>query len=200
MGDSTSAGFVNEISPQIPYDDDLLDLLQPIFAGVLGPLISDPSLIRPRWQMNDQPTQPEYNINWVAIGISTTRTDVNAYETHVAEGLGYDLVEETEEIDVLASFYGPKAANNCGSFSNGIRLEQNRRPLNALNIELIQVRDPVTLPALVTGKWLKRVDVTITLRRYASRQYGIRTIVESDQSVIDNEQYLTPITVPTSVA
>jgi hypothetical protein len=66
---------------------------------------------------------------------------------------------------------------------DGFRIEQNRAPLNAANMDVLYCGSPVTLPALLHGKWRRRVDVTITLRRYVSRKYNIRTLVEADATV-----------------
>ena len=202
MTTSQTAGFLTQISPPVPYDDDLLDLLQPILVGVLGSI--DPTLVRPRWQPGDTPNLPDYTVNWVAFGISDTRHDTFVFEDHLDQGDGVDRVEETEELDVLVSCYGPTAGGYAGLLRAGLTLGQNRTYLQALGIDLLSVGNPVTLPALLTGVWVRRVDLKVTLRRYVSRTYAVRTIVEIPKPIInngvpafglDNEQYITPIIV-----
>lgn len=202
MAASNAPGFLTQISPPVPYDDDLIDLLQPIVVGILD--VVPPTFVRPRWQPGDTPNQPDYGVDWIALGISNTRHEAFAYEGHVAEGEGFDNVERTEELDVLISCYGPHAGGNAGTLRDGFSLGQNRTSLHDLGADLLFVGNPTTLPALVTGVWVRRVDLTITLRRYTTRQYGVKTIVEIPTPIInngvpafgiDNEQYITPIIV-----
>lgn len=199
---SSAPGFLTPIGPPVPYDDDLVDLLQPIVAAVGG--YADTSLVRPRWQPGDVPNMPGYTENWVAFGIARTRHDVFAYEEHVTQGAGLDVVERSEELDVQFSFYGPLAGGYAGLMRDGMSVEQNRSALNALEIELIAFADPVTLPALLTGVWVRRVDMTMTLRRKTRRQYGVLTVVglpdpnltinpDVAELGLNNEQYVTPI-------
>lgn len=197
VADSTSAGFLApKAGSTVLDDDDLLDALQPIIAGVAG--YTDGSLVRPRWQSKDVPNQPDYDINWIGFGIANTRSDTFHYEGHVDSGAGYDVFEYTEELDVLISCYGPKSQSFARRLSDGLKIEQNRADLNAMNMSVMSVGSPVTLPALLHSTWVRRVDVTVTLRRYISRQYGIATVIEPTkgpgQFGLNNEQYVTPIT------
>lgn len=195
---STAAGFLVPVSAPVPYDDELLDLLQPIIVGISGYL--DPSLVRPRWQAPAVPNQPDYASDWIGFGISRMRVDTFAFEGHVPTGLGHNVIERSEEHDVLVSCYGPKAQSFAAILYDGFAIEQNRAYLNAIGMDTLYVSEPVNLPALLHGAWVKRVDLTVTLRRYISRAYEVRTItdlpapgVQVTTLGLDNEHYITPI-------
>lgn len=200
MATSMAAGYLTPLDPPIPYDDDLLNLLQPILVGIGG--YPDSTLVRPGWQFPDTPNQPDYAENWLAFRAPRIRSDEHVYEVHVddSEG-GYNSVESTEEIDLLLSCYGPKAQTYAKVLRDGFRIGQNRWPLQQLKIDVLSVGEPATLPSLLHGTWLRRVDLTIVLRRYTSQRYGVRTVVGLPQtgidvniSMLDNGQYITPLT------
>ncbi len=201
MGDNTSAlaGILTPTGVAPLYDDALVDALQPLWVALTG---IPGTMFRPRWQPDDVPNQPEQNETWAALGIATTRTDTFAYTEHVPEGDGYNYVMRTEEIDVLTSFYGPSAKACAEQLRDGFTVEQNREPLDAMKMALVNVRDSIMIPALLHGKWQRRVDVTVTLRRVIERRYGILTVLGLPDAVgpdagpvmgLNNEQYITPL-------
>ena len=196
--DSASAGPLSPTGDPVPYDEDLVDALQPLFVGISG---LPGAMFRPRWQPDDVPNLPEAHDDWAALGVSRTRTDTFAYVAHVASGAGYDYLQRSEEIDLLLSFYGPRARANAERTRDGLSVAQNLAPLAAMNVGLVGVGDSVPLPALLHGKWQRRVDLTVTLRRCVERRYGVLTVVglpdggAGPRMGIDNELYLTPIVV-----
>lgn len=205
MTDTTSSQAAGIIPPLTPVadDDELIDLYQPVVAQIAG---MDGALVRPRWQDTDTPNQPQYETGWISLGIKNARDDTYQWEAHVDNGgddLGLDVFEYSEEIDLLISCYGPDAQKLSRRLRDGFRIEQNRAPLQALNTDVLFVGNSVVLPMLLHGKWLRRVDLTVMLRRYVSVQYAIRTIVglpdvmleDSATSTIDNELYKEPFSV-----
>lgn len=199
MADNNTAspGYLQPAAPLLPYDDALADLLQPIFVGLSG---LPGTLVRPRWQIGNVPNQPEPNVNWMALGIARWRPDRFAYTEHHDEGAGYDLLERSEEHDVLCSFYGPLGSTLAMMVSDNLQLENNRAPLQDLKMDLLQCGDPVQLPSLLHGVWQKRCDMTVTLRRWVQRTYGVLTIVAlpdagPTQLGLNNEKWVEPIVV-----
>ena len=197
MSDTTEPGYLRPTSDPGPYDDELLDLLQPFLAGVTG---LPGRMVRPTRQPDDTPNLPGYGEDWLAFGISRARTDTFSHEAHDPAGQGSDVTGRSEELDLLVSCYGEHARGTAMVLHDGAQLGQNRAPLNDLGIDLLSVGDAISLPALLHGKWTKRVDVTLTLRRYVSRRYGVRTIVappRADATAVqfglDNGLYVTPI-------
>ena len=194
MADSREQGYLTPLNPP-PDDDALLDLLQPIVSGITG---IDGTLVRPRWQPDDTPNMPDYTVNWCAVGIARSRPETYHAEQHVPDADGYNLFITSEEIDVMFSFYGPASQGYARRARDGFRLSQNRAPLQANGMDTLYCSDPLTLPALLTGKWVRRVDMTVTMRRRVSEQYGIRTIIglpTMEPMGLNNELYITPIVV-----
>lgn len=192
MADSRAPGFLTPIQSPVPDDDELLDLLQPIVAGVGG--YPDSSLVRPGWQTPDVPNQPDFKTDWCALRIARTRPDTYRYETHVDDGDGYDVVEYSEEVDLMISCYGPKSQGFARVIRDGFQIAQNRSALQSLDIDTLFVSEPTTLPLLITNVWVRRVDIVITLRRIVERKYGVLTVIlPPSGSGIDNEHYVTPI-------
>lgn len=191
---SAAQGFLTPVGTQPAYDEALLLQLQPIIAGIAG--FADPSLVRPRWQFPDVPILPEYPTDWCALGVSRTRSDTNVYEGHVDDADGFDSVQYTEEVDMLISCYGPNAMARTAQLRDGLKIAQNRYYLQQLGMDLLIIGEPVNIPALLTGQWVRRVDTTFTLRRYVNRSYQIFTVTGLSESTLDNEQYVTPIDPP----
>lgn len=192
MADSRAPGFLTPIQSPVPDDDELLDLLQPIVAGIGG--YPDSSLVRPGWQTPDVPNLPDFKIDWCALRIARTRPDTYRHESHVNDGDGYDLVEYSEEVDLMISCYGPKSQGFARVIRDGFQIAQNRSALQSLDIDTLFVSEPTTLPSLLMSVWVRRVDIVITLRRIIERKYGVLSIVlPPSGSGIDNEHYITPI-------
>ena len=198
MADSRANGFLTPIQSPVADDDDLLDLLQAIVAGVGG--YPDSTLVRPGWQSPDVPNLPNYDVDWAALRIARQRPDTYRFETHVDDGQGYNVVEYSEEFDLMISCYGPKSQGFARTVRDGFQIAQNRSALQALDMDTLYVGDPITLPSLLTNVWVRRVDIVVTLRRVVERKYGVLTIVAAPIAVnttmgLNNEKYVTPIIV-----
>ena len=191
--DSTAYQFLTPSGAPVPYDDALLDLLQPIVAGIGG--YPDPTLVRPRWQPGDTPQLPGYATDWCAVGVTITRPDLNVYEGHVPglTGPGTDSVQFTEQLDVVLSCYGPNSQSFANRLIAGFKLSQNRAYLQAISADVWYVTDPTVVPALLTGVWVRRVDFTVNMRRYVTLSYNVETVLGGAMG-LNNEQYITPIT------
>lgn len=195
--DSTVAGILAPLN-DIPYDDEFVDQLQPWVAAIAG---LEGSLVRPKWQFGDVPNMPGFETNWIGLGIPRWRQDVFPAVQHDPAAQASDVMGRTEEHDLLVSCYGPTSAALAARVRDGCQLEQNRVPLHALNVDVIEVTDIVKVPVLVNAQWQKRHNVTVRVRRYVERRYAVRSVAKlptapvDAQSFIDNEQYRTPIIV-----
>lgn len=189
-----SPGYLLPTSPDIPYDDELMDLLQPMFVALTG---LDPTMVRPRYQYDQVPNQPEANVPWCAIGCTTTVTDWLPSETHANDGTGQDIVQRSEDITLLFSAYGPKSQSMTANVRDSLAIAQNRVLLQQNSMDLITVGNPVMLPALLHSVWQRRCDVSVMLRRNVERRYGVLTVLQLPSPPVgfglNNEQYLTPI-------
>lgn len=196
MSDSSTGGYLLASSAD-DYDRALDRALQQAVSGITG---LDGALVRPRWQISPA-TMPEIGADWAAIGVSHVDPDASAYERHVVadDGMGHDVSysvsERDERMHVLASFYGQRAMALAMAFFDGVQLAQNREALMAGGIDLVSVADVVRAPSLVAMKWQMRVDVAIITCRRAERSFPVRTIAGADGIELDNERYLTNITI-----
>lgn len=192
MSDSTAYGFIAETSADA-YDAALDAILQ---AAVVGIAALSGTLVRPRWQPN-VPNMPEPDQSWCAIGVNRFKVDDNAYDRHrEVSGVGENVLERDEELTALASFYGPSSAALAHRFSDGLKLSQNRAAMQSAGLYVITVGDPTPAPKLVANIWVRRVDVSLELRRRTQRVYPVRTIVEvPGTSTLNNENYITPLKV-----
>ena len=187
--DSSTGGFV-AATVSDSYDSALDRVLQAAVVGIVG---LTGALVRPRWQPVE-PNQPEHDVNWCAIGMTNVESDAYAYKVHDAAGSGADKMEHDETLTVLTSFYGPASMTNCQAFRDGLQVDQNRETLRAAGIVLATVNDVVPVPVLLAQKWLRRVDVSFTVRRRVQRTYPTRTLVSASLG-LDNEHSAPLITI-----
>lgn len=190
--DSSAAGYLAPATtPTDPVYDSALDrVLHDIIQRTMG--ISDPTLVRPRWQA-EPPAQPSFATNWAAFGVTVVNADVFAALLH--DPAGADILQRTEELEVLVSTYGPAARANMVLLRDGLSVEQNRDGLAAIGANLVECRTMVNLPALLKEKWLPRVDMTVVLRRKVVRTYPVLNITSASFG-LDNEQYVTNLHTP----
>lgn len=193
---SATGGYLTPLpnGPQPLDDDALYEFFQPIVAGVVGTIPG--SLIIPRWQP-EAPNLPAVGTNWAALGIENGHITQYTYQAHhpaVGNTPGYDEYQAHEDLHILLSFYGPLARTNAALWRDGIQIAQNREVLLLNNMGLVIVGDIVAVPALVKELWLRRYDISVTIRRELIRWYGVLDLVGADMTV-NNEEYVTTITV-----
>lgn len=186
--DSSTPGYLLPGATPAPlYGNALDDVFHGVLQGIVG--LSDGSLVRPRWQP-EPPNQPDFQTDWVAFGITITKTDVFPYMGH--SPAGYDIFERDEVITMLNSFYGPNGQALAGQYNDGIQVEQNRDALTAVGIKLVECQEVTQLPALLKERWVKRFDCRTVFRRRIHRTYPILNVI-AGTVVVDNEHQLTYI-------
>lgn len=188
-GSSDQAGFLAPLSEPL-FDDPLADFLHDFFVGVTG-LPGD--LVRPRWQ-REPPNMPPFDTNWLAVGISRIEEDRFSYEGEDPNDPQQDIVSRDELLTVLCSFYGPQGQSLAARVAMAIQLAQNRTYLAQQSITVMEVQGMFNIPALLKEKWVPRCDRNIIFRRRAGWTFAVRA-VEQAQAQLDNEVYITPITV-----
>lgn len=195
---SSTGGFLVPAAPA-PLDDAALeDLFHDTIAGVLnfqGPLLG---LVRPRFQ-SEPPNDPPQNTNWVAFGLTMGKRDWDRYERHdptyYGEDGGATISEQDQEFELHLSFYGPDAGALQGLFEDSIKIAQNRDALDAKGIKFMSALDAYRLPALLKQRWANRWDQKFKFRRRVTRVYPILNLASASVHSLNNEQYLTDITV-----
>ena len=180
MNDSSTGGY---LAPTVdlppPLEGQALNrFLQGFVVGVTG---LPGNMVRPRWQA-EPPDQPDFGIDWCAIGVTRRAGDTYAVEQHEpagAEGLGLDYVMRGEELEILASFYGPDADSYAEIFREGVQVEQNCDALEGAGFAMVDVGEALAVPDLTKQRWVYRADVNFRVRRYVTRSYPVRTIVSA---------------------
>jgi hypothetical protein len=178
---SATGGYLQPASTATPDEDIDLDLvLQPMVAGITG---LDGSMVRPRWQPT-LPRTPEASVNWCAIGVTLITPDDNAVVTHNGAGDGLDNLVRHEDIEALATFYGPQAGLHAAMLRDGLQIPQNWEGLTPLGLAFVKAGDMRTVPELVNQQWVRRVDLPIYLRRIVRRTYPVLNILSAPVSLI----------------
>jgi hypothetical protein len=192
MTDSSTGGYL--LSTTTPTNDLDLDVVfQNLIAGLTG---IDGQYVRPRFQ--DEPTPPPTKgITWVAVGIMTSVADTYPAVAFV-DGTG-DVLIHHERIDVLCSFYGPKAERAKASARDGLIIGQNREVIAALGIDYIGPSNELRVPVQIKTIWTNRIDMTLTFHRQIIQTYDVLSI-ETSAGILDTDSHTTPISVPFNTA
>lgn len=168
---SMEPGWLTPTSDSPEYDTDLDVLLSRWMRFVSG---MPAGMVRPRWQP-EQPAHLPADVNWVAFGIVEWPVDSSPAFTMQTED-GSELWRH-EEFVALASFYGPQGMSYAAIFRDGISIEQNNTELNSLGLSLAYHGEIIPAPELINGKWVRRYDFRVRLRRKVVRQYNIKSIL-----------------------
>jgi hypothetical protein len=171
---SARAGYLSPLSSPLT-EEQIEDVLHDLVAGVTG---LPGKMVRPRWQPRP-PKQPEHTVDWCAIGVADADREGFAAVIHNSMGQGTDTVIAWETLDVLASFYGPRALDLAGRLRDGLAIEQNRTALRQAGLALGGMGRMVKVPELVNNAWLRRVDLPLTLRNEARRTFGVLNLLDA---------------------
>lgn len=180
---SASGGYLSPAQTPAPLEDIDLDKL---FASVAAIITGLPGkMVRPRWQPQ-VPKQPETDIDWCAIGAMVTNPDAGPAITHNSDGDGADEYVRHEEIEVLASFYGPNCQGFAGKLRDGLAIPQNCEALRANDIAFVECGRIVPVPEFINQKWQRRRDILLRFRRKISRVYPVLNVLSADVNLIDD--------------
>lgn len=178
MNDSSTGGVLLPTSPSPLNDADLDLFFQSYIAAITG---IAPQYVRERFA-GEPATPPDFGSTWAAVGVMSFDDDQFPQQEEQADG-SYVLTRH-ETLDVLCSFYGPKAQQAARMARDNIMIDQNRDLLDAAGIAYMSVGHPIKAPALIQNRWTNKIDVTFTFRRALSRAYAVLTI-ESVVGAID---------------
>jgi hypothetical protein len=195
MGNTSATGGILQPAgtPAPPEDTELDAILQALVAGITA---LPGSLVRPRWQPV-MPKQPAPDVDWCAIGVVAEEPDAGPYLHHNSDALGSTTSIRHEEIDVLASFYGPHSGGYAKLFRDGLGIPQNVEALTAQDLGFVWCGTIRTAPELVNQQWIRRKDMPVTFRCKTSRLYQIQNIVAADVHLFDDTTHVDDlITVP----
>jgi hypothetical protein len=196
MNNTSATGGYLAPSSQNGNTEDVLfsQFLQPIIVGITGLAAN---MVRPRWQP-EPPNLPDYATDWCAIGTVKRTSDTFAFEYHksaVGDTPGFDNIFRVQELDLLASFYGPNSDGFSDILIQGLSLSQNREAMYKAGYSFISCDRPIMTAELINEKWTRRVDVSFQVRRGQTFTYPVLDL-ESAQVTIVSDNGLKPITVP----
>jgi hypothetical protein len=180
--------------------EQLEDLFQTVICGIIG-FTSNlrMTLVRPRFQI-EPPAQPDPTVDWVAFGFQNGKADFDPFLQHSPDyygvDAGADISQQDEELELFLSFYGPNARAIQRRFEDGIKIKQNREPLDAQGIKYMGTRgDAYRLPALLKQRWNDRWDQKMVFRRRVFRVYPILNFASASVHSLDNGQWKEDINV-----
>lgn len=187
---SATDGYLAPLST-IPAEDDAFeDFIGNVVAGITGlPRI----MVRPRWQ-SKPPPHPPIETNWCAIGITVITSDYGVVKLHRPDGDGHDELQRHETDDLLASFYGPQAYSLASRLRDGLMVDQNREALRAGSVNILECIRMRTASDLINERWVRRVDLEISLRRAVVRSYPILNVLSAVGSFETQDGTSQPIT------
>jgi hypothetical protein len=174
--DSSQRGYLIPTATPL-YGTVLEDLFQKVIVGITN---LPGNLVRPRYQVNP-PTLPDGDVTWASFSVYVEPVQWNPYKT-MENDLTY-TVEGEETLTVLVSFIGPQGQEYERRWRDGMQLAQNRDELIEASIGFIEFADAVNVPSLVKERWVKRVDIRGTFKRWTVREYAVRQLVSADGTI-----------------
>lgn len=169
---ASPAGFLAPALMPAPLEDPALtDFFQALVAGITG---FPGDLVFPRWQ-EEPPNLPAFGVNWAAIGIVDGEPDTYAATLYQPGTQQYQL-QRHEQIDLLASFYGPCSRAYAQAFSDGLQIPQNREVLTLNTMGLTNSGRIQRAPARIKNRWTVRDDLPFRVKRGIKRVYTVPSI------------------------
>lgn len=179
--DNTSAtgGYISPISTAPAADDTLEDQIQAAIVGISG-LIG--KMVRPAWQPNP-PAKEDLNINWCSYRIVASDAHWLPSIVHHPEDEGTDEATRQEEIEVLASFYGPNAYGFATRMRDGLSIPQNQEALRSQGFGFLECSRIWAAPDFVNNQWVRRQDLRFKLTHAVSRTYAVRNLLSAEGTI-----------------
>lgn len=192
MNDSSTGGYLSPAVSSPPLEDDALTaIFQQMIVGITG---LPGNMVRPRWQPNP-PKQPEPSTDWCALGINVQNLDDGPAIIHNGAGNGSDTYIRHQQINVLASFYGPDGMQYAQLLSDGLAIPQNLEQLKAQDMNSIETGEIRPVPDLVNEQWIRRYDLELSFRRKITRTYPVLNILTA-QGTLETQNLTAPISAP----
>lgn len=155
------------------YDEELERLISRWVRAVSG---LEKGRVLPRW-VSKQPAQLPPETDWCGFGITGMAEDSSP--AIVPAGAESAELWRHEEFECMASFYGPRSQRYITRFRDGISLSQNNDELGRNDLSVVRHSGITPFPELINNQWVRRYDITVTLRRKVIREYGIKTLTDT---------------------
>jgi len=191
MSNTSATGGYLAPSSELPLEDGAFDaVLQGFVVGVTA---LAGNLVRPRWQPIPPPT-PDPTVNWCAIGVVVEDpAEGKGFITHDGSdngGLGSDTLQVNDEVEVLASFYGPAARSYANLMRGGMMVPQNREGLQLQGYKLCCMPSRARfVPEIVNQQTYRRVDVSFRIVRSNVTVWPVENLLEVQGEVIADNRF-----------
>lgn len=173
--DSTTGGPLLPTAPLPIEDAELENFFNSYLVGLTG---LDPNLVIMNWQP-EEPSIPPAGSVWISYAFFDEYGDLFPYQAIAADGKS-STVQQHEIFTVLARVYSTGEAGGARSLAKQIRaglaLAQNRDPLRAAGMGLVECGPPQPVPVLVKNLWLYRMDLPIKIRRVLVYTYPVKSL------------------------
>ena len=179
----TSLGDAEEALPPehlSPPQERLEDTLHDVIAGVTA---LPGELVRPRWQP-DPPVVPDPDVNWCAFGITRFEPANFPAIVHHGDGHGHDEIVDTEELEVLVSFFGPQHMVVARTLRRGIHIPQNRALLRPAGLAFVRAGTITAVPAMVALGWRARADIPLTFRLETRSDAAVLNLLKTQGGMV----------------
>ena len=181
MNSSATGGVLVSQPPQ-PVDDAALDA---VFQSLVTSITQiDGTLVRPRWQPTS-PKQPPVGTDWCAIGVVSSKVDEGPWIA-LDPTNSFGLYWRHEDLEVLATFYGPNSRTNASALRDGLDIVQNLEQLLPYEMRAIDCETMRSVPELVNEQWIRRQDLMCRFRRKVTRDYAILAMEGAEINLIDD--------------
>ena len=117
------------------------------------------------------------SVDWCAFGVQEQEPDAGPAIHHDGTGDGHDTYIRHQDVDVMCTFYGPRAKGYAQRLADGLAIPQNREQLQLQDMAFVGVGPIRAAPDLVNQQWVRRYDMTVTLRRKVTRRYSVLNLV-----------------------
>ena len=166
VNDSSTGGYLLPTATDMLADKELLVFLQSWFVGLTG---LSPNLVRPGWQY-ESPNIPDLSVNWIAFVILKRNADT--YVATEQQETNEQIIRH-ETLELLVSCYGPNSDMVAHTIREGMQVPQNREALCTGGIKVIGSANGASFPEYINNRWIKRVDLPVSLRRKIITTYPV---------------------------
>jgi hypothetical protein len=131
----------------------------------------------------DPPPIPDFAVTWCAFYITRTVSDWDPVVEHWSDNVRHgDTVFRNQRIELTLTFYGPASGDLALDFRMASGIRQNEELLD-YDVKLVSVEDQVTTSEVIKGRWQRRVDVPVVLRRAVQFTYAVEDVAGAYGSV-----------------
>lgn len=171
--DSNHPGYLTPAGPPADYDEELERQISRWIRSVSG---LPPKMVLPRFTQT-QPKIPEAGTDWCGFGITDFQDEHSPAQ--VQSGDQHHEQWTHERIEILCCFYGLNGQRFAARFRDGMMVSQNNDELSRAGLTFTEHSRIRPAPEFINNQWVRRYDITVTLRRKVVREYGIKTFTNA---------------------